>query len=45
MDGGQVEVEVSSELDIQLTGTAEPVYAGELAPELVEALGRHRANL
>jgi diaminopimelate epimerase len=38
MDGGELEVEVSAELELTLTGTAEPVYAGELAPELVEAL-------
>jgi diaminopimelate epimerase len=38
MDGGTLEVEVSDALDVLLTGTAEPVYAGELAPELVEAL-------
>ena len=31
-------VEVSDELDVTLTGTAEPVYAAELAPELVRAL-------
>ena len=39
MDGGELTVEVSDELDVTLIGTAEPVYAGELAPELVEALG------
>ena len=38
MDGGALEVEVSDGLDVVLTGTAEPVYDGELAPELVEAL-------
>ncbi len=38
MDGGELEVEVSDVLDVTLTGTAEPVYAGELAPELVEEL-------
>jgi hypothetical protein len=32
-------VEVSDELDVRLTGPAEPVYAGELSPELVAALG------
>jgi diaminopimelate epimerase len=40
MDGGELEVEVSDDLDVRLTGTAEPVYAGELAPELADALGR-----
>jgi diaminopimelate epimerase len=38
LDGGELTVEVSSDLDIRLTGTAEPVYAGELASELVAAL-------
>jgi diaminopimelate epimerase len=38
MDGGELEVEVSADLDVRLTGSAEPVYAGELAAELVEAL-------
>ena len=38
LDGGELEVEVSPELDVRLTGWAEPVYAGELAPELVRAL-------
>jgi diaminopimelate epimerase len=38
LDGGGLTVEVSGELDVRLTGTAEPVYAGELDPELVRAL-------
>jgi diaminopimelate epimerase len=38
MDGGELTVDVSAELDVTLTGTAEPVYEGELAPELVESL-------
>jgi diaminopimelate epimerase len=38
LDGGELLVEVSPELDVRLTGSAEPVYAGELAAELVEAL-------
>jgi diaminopimelate epimerase len=38
LDGGELTVEVSSELDVRLTGTAEPLYAGELSPELVRAL-------
>jgi diaminopimelate epimerase len=40
LDGGELTVEVSDELDVRLTGTAGPVYAGELAPELVRELGR-----
>ena len=38
LDGGELEVEISDELDVPLTGWAEPVYAGELAAELVAAL-------
>ena len=38
LDGGEVEVEVSDDLDVRLTGWAEPVYAGELSAELIEAL-------
>jgi diaminopimelate epimerase len=38
LDGGELEVEVSDDLDVRLTGWAEPICAGELAPELVQAL-------
>jgi diaminopimelate epimerase len=38
LDGGELTVEVSDELDVRLTGGAEPVFAGELSPELVRAL-------
>ncbi|MGZ5312096.1 MAG: diaminopimelate epimerase [Solirubrobacterales bacterium] len=38
LDGGDLEVEVSGELDVRLTGWAEPVYAGELSAELMRAL-------
>jgi diaminopimelate epimerase len=38
LDGGELEVEVSGELDVRLTGWAEPVYAGEASPELLQAL-------
>lgn len=40
LDGGELGVEVSPELEVVLTGTAEPVYAGELAPALVQSLER-----
>jgi diaminopimelate epimerase len=40
LDGGELTVEVSRELDVSLTGTAEPVYAGELSPHLLRALAR-----
>jgi diaminopimelate epimerase len=39
LDGGELEVEVSEDLDVRLSGWAEPVCAGELSPELVAALG------
>lgn len=38
LDGGELTVEVSDELDLTLIGTASPVYAGELSPELLRAL-------
>jgi diaminopimelate epimerase len=38
LDGGDLEVEVGDDLHVNLTGWAVPVYAGELSPELLEAL-------
>jgi diaminopimelate epimerase len=38
LDGGELEVEVSEDLEVALTGWAEPLYAGELSPELVHKL-------
>jgi diaminopimelate epimerase len=38
LDGGELEVEIGEDLAVQLTGWAEPVYAGELSPELLDAL-------
>ena len=38
MDGGELTVEVSGELDVRLTGTASPVYAGELSADLLHEL-------
>jgi diaminopimelate epimerase len=38
LDGGELLVEITDELDVTLTGTAEPVYRGELSDELVRAL-------
>jgi diaminopimelate epimerase len=38
LDGGELEVEVSDELDVTLTGWAEPVCVGELSAELLDAL-------
>jgi len=38
LDGGELNVEVSGDLDVRLTGTAAPVYRGEVSPQLVETL-------
>jgi diaminopimelate epimerase len=35
LDGGELEVEISEQLDIVLTGPASPVFAGEFSPELI----------
>ena len=39
LDGGELTVEITDDLDVTLIGTAEPVYTGELSPELMRALG------
>lgn len=38
LDGGELKVEISEDLDVRLTGWAEPICSGELSPELVQAL-------
>jgi len=38
LDGGELIVEITPELDVTLTGAASPVYSGELSPELTRAL-------
>jgi diaminopimelate epimerase len=38
LEGGELEVEIGEELAVRLSGWAEPVYAGELSPELLSAL-------
>jgi diaminopimelate epimerase len=38
LDGGELEVGISDELDVELTGTAEPVFSGELSDELIDRL-------
>jgi diaminopimelate epimerase len=38
LDGGELTVEISDDLDVTLTGWAEPVCSGELSPELLAAL-------
>jgi diaminopimelate epimerase len=38
LDGGELIVEVTDELDVRQTGTASPVYRGQLSQELVREL-------
>lgn len=38
LDGGELEVAISPDLDVTLTGWAEPICRGEFSPELLEAL-------
>ena len=38
LDGGELTVEITDELDVSLTGTASPVYRGELSERLSWAL-------
>jgi len=38
LEGGELQVVISPDLDVRLDGWAEPVFAGELSPELVQAL-------
>jgi diaminopimelate epimerase len=38
LDGGDLEVEVSAELDVSLTGWAVPVFAGELSSDFIDEL-------
>jgi diaminopimelate epimerase len=38
LDGGELEVEVSPQLDVTLTGWAEPVFEGTFSRELIAAL-------
>jgi diaminopimelate epimerase len=40
LDGGELEVEVSDELDVTLTGWADPVFAGEFSEEFLARLER-----
>jgi diaminopimelate epimerase len=40
LDGGQLTVEITADLDMTLVGTAEPILRGELSQELVSALTR-----
>jgi diaminopimelate epimerase len=38
LEGGELQVEIGEDLSVRLDGWAEPVFAGELSPELVSAL-------
>ncbi|HWC49973.1 MAG TPA: diaminopimelate epimerase [Solirubrobacterales bacterium] len=38
LEGGELQVAISQDLDVQLDGWAEPVFRGELTPELLQAL-------
>ncbi|MGN6556989.1 MAG: diaminopimelate epimerase [Solirubrobacterales bacterium] len=38
LEGGELEVEIGEDLQVRLNGWAEPVFAGELSPELLQAL-------
>jgi diaminopimelate epimerase len=38
LEGGELEVEIGEDLAVRLNGWAEPVLAGELSPELLQAL-------
>lgn len=38
LEGGELEVGIGDDLAVRLTGWAEPVYGGELSPELLAAL-------
>jgi diaminopimelate epimerase len=40
LEGGELEVEISPELDLRLSGWAEPVCSGELSAEMLAALAR-----
>jgi diaminopimelate epimerase len=38
LEGGELQIEIGEELAVRLDGWAEPVFSGELAPELLQAL-------
>ena len=38
LDGGELEIAIGEDLGVRLTGWAEPVFTGELSPELLRAL-------
>ena len=38
LDGGELEVSISADLDVELSGWAEPICSGEISQDLLEAL-------
>jgi diaminopimelate epimerase len=44
LEGGELQVAISEDLVVQLDGWAEPVFAGELSPELLQALAELDGN-
>ena len=38
LEGGELEVEIADDLAVRLSGWAEPIFRGELSPELIQAL-------
>jgi diaminopimelate epimerase len=40
LEGGELQVAISADFDVQLDGWAEPVFAGELSAELLQALAQ-----
>jgi diaminopimelate epimerase len=40
LDGGELKVEITADLDLTLSGWAEPICSGELSPEMLSALSR-----
>ena len=38
LEGGELEIEIGDDLEVRLTGWAEPLFAGELSSELLRAL-------
>ncbi len=38
LEGGELQVEIGEDLAVRLDGWAEPVFSGELSPELIQAL-------
>ncbi|MBK5111614.1 MAG: diaminopimelate epimerase [Thermoleophilia bacterium] len=39
LDGGELQVEITPDLDVTLSGWAEPILSGRFSPEMIESLG------